>query len=136
MVGGQDLDTGSDLRAVPDPDLNHIKHDAAEVQEHVVPQKDVIAIIAVEGRPYGCVRSDLSKPFMQRPVMTVVPGKPFGTLRHVPLQFGVAGDIQVTRQHFLLLAPSGCHVRSCSALPKKRTFSPCRSGVQHTGPTR
>jgi len=56
MIGRVYLDSRPDLRSGADGHRNDVKNDAVEVEEHVRPDPDVVAEIAMERRPdHGAV---------------------------------------------------------------------------------
>ena len=58
MVGGVDLDRRSDLGAVADHELDYVEDDAVEMEEHLVAEVDVVAIVAKDG---GRIAASLPK---------------------------------------------------------------------------
>jgi len=63
MIGRVDLDGWTDLRPIPDGDLDHIEDHAIEVEERVRPQANVEAIVAMERRADDGALSDLAEAF-------------------------------------------------------------------------
>ena len=112
MIGGQNLNTGADLRQRPDLDPCHVQHDTAEIQENACPKRDIAAIVAVKGRSDHRSLADDGKKFgkkgmalgfaqIEGGIVAPHPGR-----RPIALgnQLRIIRPVRPTRQHFFLLA--------------------------------
>ena len=61
MIGAVDLDDGPDLRSRADLYQDAVEEDAAEIEEHAVAEANVVAIVAMEGRPHHDARADMAE---------------------------------------------------------------------------
>jgi hypothetical protein len=117
MVGGVDLHGWSDLGAGADLDGDDVEDDAVEVEKDVLPQANVVAVVAEEWRPDDGAVSDRGEQLAQKlPPLVGGSGRGCVVTRHpclgprrVGLQFRVAGAIELAGEHFLFF---GFHVAS------------------------
>jgi len=119
LIRGEYLHTGADLGPVTDGHRDHIQDHAIEIEEHALAQADIEAVIAMERRPNIHVFANRGQALdKQLPTFidrkrnsSVVAGQPFHRRRHVRLQFGIGGVVQLTRQHLLFFRTRHSHPR-------------------------
>ncbi len=110
----QELDVRTDLNVVADHDLGDIEGHQAEVHERPGPDVDLIAVIAVHGRPDLRSFAEISEQVVQKTPAQVGIGcgaavEPLHQghgPQVVSCQFGVVGDVEVTGEHAFALGSS------------------------------
>jgi hypothetical protein len=108
MHGRVDLDGGAEEREVADPHRAHVQHHAVEVEEDSLPQIDVGAVIAEEGRlQRDRVATRAEQLAEDAPTLAVLrlPSavqRPAEVSRPLPRrdELGVQGIVRLPGQHF------------------------------------
>jgi hypothetical protein len=110
MVGGINLHRGSDLGAVADRNIDDIQDDAVEIEEHLVAEADIVAVVAKERRTDNNALADIAEMLRQqgmtlgnrRGQRRIVAHEPGRVRDRIRLQFRIARTIQFAGQHLLL----------------------------------
>ena len=111
VVRGEDLDARPDLRARTDRHRDHVEDHAAEVEERLRAERDVVAVVAMEWRPDHRLRADAAEMGGQQRVPLrrrqrqrgVVVREPRHVGGGIPSKLGIARAVERAREHLLFL---------------------------------